>query len=86
MHRSCKEAFNDKQRLSTSKAMTTLRKESAQLQRELKELQKQKELFDSRVAVVDNEHKGVLEKIENQKKELENVIFESTGKKVHVSW
>jgi len=86
MHRSCKEAFYDKQRLSTSKAMTTLREESAQLQRELKELQKQKELIDSRVAVVDNEHKGVQEKIETQKKELENAIFESTGKKVHVSW
>lgn len=85
LHRSCKEAFYDKQRLSTSKAMTTLRKESAQLQKKLEELQKQKELVDSRVAAVDNEHKGALEKIETQKKELENTIFESTGKEVHVT-
>ncbi len=85
LHRSCKEAFYDKQRLSTSKAMTTLRKESAQLQKKLEELQKQKELVDSRVATVDNEHKGALEKIETQKKELENTIFESTGKEVHVT-
>ena len=86
LHRSCKEAFYDKQRLSTSKAMTTLRKESTQLQRELEELQKQKELVDSRVTVMDNEHKEVLEKIETQKKELENTIFELTGKEVHVTW
>lgn len=85
LHRSCKEAFYDKQRLSTSKAMTTLRKESTQLQRELEELQKQKELVDSRVTVMDNEHKEVLEKIETQKKELENTIFELTGKEVHVT-
>ncbi|GAI14259.1 unnamed protein product, partial [marine sediment metagenome] len=71
---------------STSKAMTTFRKESTQLQRELEELQKQKELVDSRVVVMDNEHKGVLEKIETQKKELENTIFELTGKEVHVAW
>ena len=85
LHQSCKEAFYDKQRLSTSKAMTTLRKESAQLQKKLEELQKQKELVDSRVAAVDNEHKGALEKIENQKKELETTILELTGKEVHVT-
>lgn len=86
LHRSCKDAFYDKQRLSTSKAMTTFRKESTQLQRELEELRKQKELVDSRVVIMDNEHKGVLEKIETQKKELENTIFELTGKEVHVAW
>ncbi len=85
LHQSCKEPFYDKQRLSTSKAMTTLRKESAQLQKKLEELQKQKELVDSRVAAVDNEHKGALEKIENQKKELETTILELTGKEVHVT-
>ena len=86
LHRSCKEAFHDKQRLSTSKVMTTFRKESTQLQRELEELRKHRELVDSRVALVDNEHKGALEKIETQKKELENTIFELTSKEVHVAW
>jgi len=85
LHRSCKEAFYDKQRLSTSKAMTTLRKESAQLQKKLEELQKQKELVDSKVAAVDNEHKVALEKIENQKKELETTILELTGKEIYVT-
>jgi len=85
LHQSCKEAFYDKQRLSTSKAMTTLRKESAQLQKKLEELQKQKELADAKVAAVDNEHKGALEKIENQKKELETTILELTGKEIYVT-
>ena len=85
MHRSCKEGLYDKQRLSTSKAMTTFRKESAQLQRGVEEARKQKELVDSRVAAVDNEYKGVLEKIESQKKELETTVFELTGKEVHVT-
>ncbi|MCK4320495.1 hypothetical protein KAW11_02670, partial [Candidatus Bathyarchaeota archaeon] len=85
LHRNCKKAFYDKQRLSTSKAMATLRKESAQLQKKLEELQKQKELVDSRGAAVDNEHKGALEKIENQKKELETTILELTGKEIYVT-
>ena len=85
MHRSCKEGLYDKQRLSTSKAMTTFRKESAQLQRGLEEARKQKELVDSRVAALDSEYKGVLEKIESQKKELETTVFELTGKEVHVT-
>ena len=85
MHRSCREAFYGKQRLSTSKAVKTFRKETAQLQKGLEESRKQKELVDSRIAAVDSEYKGALEKIESQKKKLETTVFELTGKEVHVT-
>ncbi|UCF59321.1 MAG: hypothetical protein JSV15_02615 [Candidatus Bathyarchaeota archaeon] len=85
MHRSCREAFNGKQRLSTSKAVKTFRKETAQLQKGLEESRKQKELVDSRIAAVDSEYKRALEKIESQKKKLETTVFELTGKEVHVT-
>lgn len=85
LHQSCKEAFSRKQQLSTSRAVTTFRKESMQLQRELGELRKRKELVDSRFAVLDNEREVVLEKIESQRKELEKTIFELIGKDVHIT-
>jgi len=55
-----------------------------QLQKDLRDLQKRKELVNSRSAVLNNEYKRTLEKIENQKKEIENMIFEATGKKVQI--
>lgn len=84
LHRSCKEALSQRQHLLTSGAIATFQNELAQLQKELRDLQKRKEFIDSRVSVSDSEHKGTLEKIEDQKKGLEKIILELTGKTVQL--
>jgi len=85
LHRSCKEAFFQRQRFSTSGTIATFQSELEQLQKDLRDLGKQKEFTDSRGAVLDNKIKGTLEKIRDQKKELEKLVFELTDKNVQVT-
>lgn len=85
LHQSCKEAFSQKQDLLSSGSIAAFQNELEQLQKDLRDLQKRKELANSRSVALDNEYKRTLEKIENQEKEIENMIFEATGKKVQIS-
>ena len=84
LHQNCKEALSKKQQLSTSGIITKSRNELAQLQKNLRDLQKRKELLNSRGAVLERKIKEALEKIEDQKKELEKIVLELTNKKVQV--
>ncbi len=84
LHQSCKEALSKKQQLSTSGIITKSRNELAQLQKNLRDLQKRKKLRDSRGAVLERQIKETLEKIEDQKKELEKIVLELTNKNVQV--
>jgi hypothetical protein len=86
LHRSCKEAFSQRQQLLTSEAVVTLKNRLAHFQNVLKELQKQKEFMDSRNAILNSEHKKIVEKIKNQKRELEKTIVELTNKNVQITW
>ncbi|KPV62153.1 MAG: hypothetical protein AOA65_2045 [Candidatus Bathyarchaeota archaeon BA1] len=84
IHRSCKEAFSQRQQLLLSEAMAAFQNELAQLQKGLRDLQKQRELIDSRIAVLDGEHREISEKIKNQKGGLEKILLGLTGKNVQV--
>ncbi len=84
LHQSCKEALSKKQQLSASGMITKSRSELAQLQKNLRDLQKRKELLDSRGSVLERQTKEALEKIEDQKKELEKIVLQLTDKKVQV--
>ncbi len=84
LHQSCKEAFSKKQQLSISRAITESRSELVQLQKNLSNLEKRKELLDSRVALVEKKTKDTLGKIEDKKRELEKIVLELTDKKVEI--
>jgi DNA repair exonuclease SbcCD ATPase subunit len=84
LHQSCKEALSKKQQLSTSGIITKSRNELAQLQKNLRDLQKRKELLDSRGTALEKKIKENFEKIEEQKRELEKIILELTNNKVQV--
>jgi len=86
LHQSCKETFSRKKDLLSSESIAAFQNELERLQKDLRDLQKRKELANSRSVVLDNEHKRTLEKIETQKKEIENMILEVTGKKVQISY
>jgi len=84
LHQSCKETFSKKQQLSTSGTITKSQSELTQLEENLKDLQKEKELLDSRDAVLERQIKETQKKIEDQKRELEKTVFELTNKNVQV--
>jgi len=84
LQQSCKEAFSHRQQLATSEAIASFQKETEQVQENLRELQKQKNLADSRNAFLEAEQKKAFEKIKNQKTELEKIILKMSGKNVHI--
>jgi len=84
LQQSCKETFSHRQRLLASAAIATFQKETEQVQENLRELQKQKNLVNSRNAFLETEQKKTLEKIENQKTELEKLILKLSSKNVHI--
>jgi len=86
LHQSCKELFSQRQQLLTSEAIATFEDKLTQFQRNLRELEKQKELMDSRKAVLESERKKIMDKVENQKRELEKTISELTDKNVLLVW
>jgi hypothetical protein len=86
LHKSYKETFSQRQQLLTSETVVALKKRSTHLQNILRELQKQGELVDSRNAILKSEHKKIVDKIKNQKRELEDIILEVTNKNVRVTW
>jgi hypothetical protein len=84
LHHDCKEILSQRQQLLTSRIIADSRSELKQLQENLKELLKQKELVDSRGAVLESQITKTLEKIEEQKKELEKAIMELTNKNIQI--
>ena len=84
LHRSCKEALSQRQKLLTSEAIAKFQNELAQLQKELRDLQRRREFVNSRSAVLESDYKRLLKKIESQKRELQNIAFELTNKNVQV--
>jgi len=79
-----KRALLRRQQLSTSTTISTFKKESEQIQRELEELGKRKNLVDSRWSLLDAEHGKTHEKIKVIKEELEEGVLELTGKAIDI--
>jgi predicted nucleic acid-binding Zn-ribbon protein len=86
LHQNCKEILSQRQQLLTSGIIAKSGSEVTQLQEGLKDLLKRKELGDSRGAMLENEIRKTLEKIDEQKKELEKAILELTGKSVQINF
>lgn len=85
LHESCSEAFSKRQRLLASEAVAVSRMRRTKLERNLDRLEKQKKLADSRLAVLERRYNAELEDIENQRKDLENAVFEITDKMIKVT-
>ena len=86
LHRSCEETFSQRQQLLTSEAMGAFQNKLRQFRKDLRELEKRKELVDSRKAVLESECQKIMEKIKTQKRGLEKTILELTDKNVQVVW
>lgn len=86
LHQNCKETFSQRQKLLTSEAMAKFQNRLAQFQKDLRELEKRKELKDARKSVLESAHQKIMRKIETQKRELEKTILELVDKNVQVVW
>ena len=84
LHKSCMEARSQKKQLLTSGVVATFQNELVGLQEQLRQLQKENEFASSRIKALEDEHKKLLEKIENEKKELQKTVFQLTGKNIQV--
>lgn len=86
LHKNCKETFSQRQQLLTSETVVAIKKRSTHLQNILKEFQKQGEHVDSKNSILKSEHEKIVDKIESQKRELENIVLEVTSKNVRITW
>jgi len=85
LQQECKTAFSHRQKLIASEGIATFQKETEQVQENLRETQKQKNLTDAKNAVLETEQKKTLDKIENQKAELEKLIHKLSNKNIHIT-
>ncbi len=86
LHESCSETFSKRQELLASETVALSRRRRTKLERDLDRLEKQKKLADSRLAVLERRYNAELEDTENQRKDLENAVFEITDKTIKVTF
>jgi len=84
LQQSCVEAHALKKELLTSETVASSQNELAQLQNEKTELQRRAELATSRKAALINERERLRERVEQQKRELEKMVFQLTNKTVQI--
>jgi hypothetical protein len=82
LHRKCKEMMIRRKQLSTSAETAKTKKELSSLQEELKRLRRRKKRVESEEKVLDRNLKETLEKIHNQKKEIEKNVFDFMERKI----
>jgi hypothetical protein len=84
LQKDCGEALNKKRELVTSGAISDSRDERAELQDRLKELQTRKNLLEARDARFKKQHDEARIRFEKQKRSLEKIISDLSGKNVQL--
>lgn len=82
LHRDSVHVFSSIQQLLSSKEMQTAQSRSEQLLGRLEELRKQREMVEARVDELDRGHEQSLERVGEQKKALEKMVYGSLAKHV----
>ena len=84
LQKSCSEAFSKKYALSTSGIISESRDERTGLQNSLKELQIKKRLLEARDAGFKKRHKEARRRVDDQKRALEEIVTDLSGKNVQI--
>jgi predicted nucleic acid-binding Zn-ribbon protein len=84
LHKKCKETIIRKKQLSTSAETAKIKGNLLKLQEGLKELERKKKHAESEENATDRNLKETLEKIHNQKKEIEKNVFDFMGRRIIV--
>jgi DNA repair exonuclease SbcCD ATPase subunit len=85
LQQNCKQANAKKQQLLTSETAATLQNKLTQLQDRCKQLQKENEATALCIKTLQEEHRKLQERITSEKRDIEKVITELTGKTVQIS-
>ena len=84
LHKKCKETVIRKKQLSTSAETAKIKGDLLKLQGDLKELERKKKHAKSEENAIDRNLKETLEKIHNQKKEIEKNVLDFMGRRILV--
>ncbi|MDH5459768.1 MAG: hypothetical protein OEW71_01870 [Candidatus Bathyarchaeota archaeon] len=84
LHQKCKSAIVRKKQLSTSAETAKMKRNILKLQEELKKLERRKKLAESEENAIERTFKETLEKIHNQKKEIEKNVFDFMDRKIRI--
>ena len=82
LHRKCNETMVRRKQLSTSAETAKTTEELSRLQEELNKLKRRKKRVESEKNVINRNLKETLEKIHNQKKEIETNVFDFMERKI----
>jgi len=82
LQKSCIQILRQKQQLLTSNTIATFQNEIQKLEKDLIEMRRQKELMESRKTSLEREIRESREKIEKQKRTLEETVFNVLGRKI----
>ena len=84
LHQNCREVYSRKHRLSSSGVINESRSERSNLQNNLKNLQRQKRLLETRGARVEKKILETRKRVEKQKEDLEEIVSEISNKDVQI--
>jgi hypothetical protein len=84
LHKDCSEALKKKRELSKSGAISETRDKRANLQERFKELNTKKRLLEAREDRFKKQHKEAQTRVEKQKKAIEKVLSDLSGKTVQL--
>jgi predicted nucleic acid-binding Zn-ribbon protein len=84
LHEKCKETIIRKKQLSTSAETAKIKRNLSKLQEELKKLERKKKHAESEEKTIDRNLNETLEKIHNQKKEIEKNVLDFMDRKIIV--
>ena len=82
LHQKSRDAIMRKKQLSTSAEIAETKEDLLKLQENLKELKRRKKLEESKAKAIERAFKETLERIRNQKKEIEKNVFDFMDRKI----
>jgi hypothetical protein len=85
LQQQCKQVYQQRNQLLSAGNIAELRQQTVNLKAELKELERQREHWTSKLSNRQNRYKEKKEKLETRKKELEKAAFDITRKNVKLS-
>ena len=84
LQQSCRDALDSKNALATSGAISETRDKRAELQEELKDLQRKKKALENRDLRFEKDLKDAKARVEEYKTKLESIVSELSDKDVRV--
>lgn len=86
LYQDCAKAFSSSQQLTSSEETQVAQKKSKQLQERLEKLRKRKEAAAARLDALERRHDQLVKKVADQKKMLEQLVYELLEKHVNLKF